>query len=471
MRRAAGFLIVLWLAACTPSLPDPATMSAVTAVPTLDTQNPEALCQAADEYKGRNWALTIDALEALMALRVVCTGGEAIDSRLYEAYLGYGTELEANHKLDAALRAYQTALSYDQQGQEAAARLARLQVATPVPPEQCEPSVAAEAIQTLQPYTPTEGSFIRIQDTSFVLEDVRYPVYGVNYYPREYPFGKFLTETPIEVFAAELDIIQPAGINTLRLFLRFQDLFTCPGNGAIPVPANFQRLDTMIQTAAQKGFRLILVLNADPDLAAYPLYDNPPHLIEQTRFLVQRYRTEPAILAWDVRDQGDLDYRSGDFSQEDVLTWVAETTRLIHQNDPNHPVTAGWWEEAQVTAPLVDFVSFHHYGEYEPLRQYIAILRDNVRDKPILLASIGYSTHTLDEIAQRNLLFQGLEEISNNRLAGWVIYLAFDFPRTLTCTPPDCPGEEREINRYGLWNTSYFPKLSVDAVKRVTGTP
>ncbi|MCA9913619.1 MAG: hypothetical protein KC496_09735, partial [Anaerolineae bacterium] len=81
----------------------------------------------------------------------------------------------------------------------------------------------------------------------------------------------------------------------------------------------------------------------------------------------------------------------------------------------------------------------------------------------------GYSTYSLDETSQRNLLYQTFEEVRHNDLMGWMVYMAFDYPRTVTCTPPDCPGEAQPINHYGLWNTSYFPKLAVDAVERVTG--
>ncbi|MCU0511993.1 MAG: glycoside hydrolase family 5 protein [Anaerolineae bacterium] len=469
MKRLLPGLCLLLLCACAPQLPDPAALTFVTAIPTPDRSSPAALCRLAEDQSGRDWLPVIEALEALRALETLCDDGATIESRLYVAYLGYGTALEQAGNLSAALTAYQQALQVNPLGTEAASRLERLQVATPAPPPGCEPAVVTAALQALPAYRPTAGSFVRLQESSFVLNNARYPVYGVNYYPREYPFGLFLTRTPLPVIEAEFDIIQRSGINTLRIFLRYQDLFICPGNGAVPIAAHFQRLDGILQAAAARGLRVIVVLHHDPDLTLYPLYRQPDHIAEQTRFIVARYRQEPAVLAWDVRDRGDVDYREGAFTPVEVLTWLAQTVRLIRATDPNHPITAGWWQNAEVTAPLVDFVSFQHYGEYEPLRQYIAILRDTVPNKPILLTSIGYSTHLLDEIAQRNLLFQSFEEVSSNRLAGWLIYMAFDYPRTVTCIPPDCPGEERDINRYGIWNTSYFPKLAVDAVQRITG--
>jgi len=295
-----------------------------------------------------------------------------------------------------------------------------------------------------------------------------YFVYGVNYYPRNTPFERFLTETDVEVMDAELDIVVESGINTLRIFLRFDDLFICPGNGAVPNIETISRLDQMIQRAISKGFRLIPVLHHDPDLIDFRLYQNHDHTSHQLRFILQRYQDEPGILMWDLRDKGDLDYLEGDFQSADVLGWLAQSAQITHEFAPRHLITASWLVDVEATIPIVDVVSFQHFGEYEELRQRVAVLRD-ATDKPILLSAIGYSTNLVDETAQRNLLFQSFEEVSNNNLAGWMIYMAFDYPLNVTCVEPNCPGEPQPINFYGIWNTSYFPKLTVDAVERVTG--
>ncbi|MDQ7035451.1 MAG: cellulase family glycosylhydrolase [Anaerolineae bacterium] len=259
-----------------------------------------------------------------------------------------------------------------------------------------------------------------------------------------------------------------SGINTLRIFLYNTDLFICPDTNAIPITENVARLDGVIRLAAEHNLRLIVVLNNDPDLLYHPLYSNPDSVQMQTRFIIERYHNEATILAWDIRDRGDVDYRDDNFTREQVLTWVAETAIFIREIDPNHLVTAGWWNNALDTAPLVDFVSFQFYGEYADFRQEIANLRASA-GKPILLSAIGYSTFALDEIAQRNLLFQAFEEVAQNDLLGWIVYMAFDYPRTLTCIEPDCPGSGQAIDHYGIWNTSYFRKFAVDAVEIMTG--
>lgn len=468
IRLCSLSLICFFLFACTPELPDRVDVQVVTAVPTLNMNDGAALCEAVTTHWGRDWVTVIRALEGLNDLNVVCADGLTINGRLYAAHLAYGTLLERNGRQDEAIIAYRAALVYNPQGEQAARRLRAFNVLTPAPPTRCEPGLVAAASRDLSDYTPREGEFVRVAGQQLFIDDAPYIVYGVNYYPRNTPFQRFLTETPLNVVEAELDIIARAGLNTLRIFVRYDEMFICPGNGAVPVADVVNRLDGIIHAAADRGFRLIVVLHHEPDLVIHPLYETPDYILEQTRFIVERYRDEPTIIAWDLRDSGDADYRSGEFSREQVLLWLFNMAAYVRQIDSSHLITAGWREDAEATAPAVDFVSFQYYEDIEPFRQRVAVMRSQTT-RPILLTAVGYSTHTMDETAQRNLLFQILEATEVNGLVGWNVWMAFDYPLSVTCVEPDCPAPDAAINHYGLWNTSYFPKLALDAVMRFTG--
>lgn len=326
---------------------------------------------------------------------------------------------------------------------------------TPIAIEAIQIKKCSQADQTLPTYEPTSLSWISIRGTQFELDGNLFEVRGLNYYPRLAPFERFFPEMNIAIIKKELEVIQPIGINSLRIFLTVQDLFVCD---AIPNLENFQKLDELIKLIAESNFRLIIVLNRFGD-------NYQPMSHEQAKFIANRYQDEPAIILWDILDRGDLAYELS--SQVEILTELADLILALRQADPNHLITAGWWEQALDTEPLVDIVSFQHYGEYEPLRQSIANIRSQT-GKPILLTAIGYSTFNLDETAQRNLLYQAFEEVRSNRMAGWMIYMAFDYPSSVTCIEPDCPAKPSDINFFGIWNTSYFPKLAVDAVKRIS---
>lgn len=318
------------------------------------------------------------------------------------------------------------------------------------------PTCDAEAVE-LEEYQPSNSAWIQTSGSRLIQGDQPFEVIGVNFYPRLAPFEHFLVNTNLDVLQQELDVITPSGINALRIFIDLSQLFACDFQ-AIPVLERFDLLDGIIQTIASNNLHVIVVLHQKiNDLAQFNW--------DQVQFVVERYQHEPAILAWDILDKGDRFYIAG--LSDDVLVWLANGILAIREVDANHLVTAGWETHAVDTIPLVDIVSFQHFGDYQPLRQEIANLKSQTT-KPILLTAVGYSTYELDETAQRNLLYQAFEEARNNQLAGWLVYMAFDYPTSVTCMEPDCPAPPQAINFYGIWNTSYFPKLAVDAVKRTT---
>lgn len=454
-----------------PPPPRPPDLQAITSVATIDMSNPDVLCDLVTEKWEQDWPGVLQALESLVAMDATCNSpGFVIEDRFYTAYMGYGTLLEARGRQAEAINAYQQALTYDFDGQEAVARLRALDVFTPEPPPGCAPDVVNGFFRTLPQYTPTDGAFVAIQDDQFTLSGQPYPVYGINYYPRDYPFERFLTQMNVESIDFELEIMQASGINTLRIFLRHEDLFTCFGNGAVPIASNIARLDDFVQQVATRNFKLILVLNDAPDLVVFPLYDSPTHTMQQMAFLATRYRDEPAIMAYDLRDNAQLDY-TGDsmqFTRPEVLTWLVEAAQLMREQAPNHLITAGWGDDSESTVPFVDFVSFQHWGEVEALRQEIAVLKA-ATTRPIVLTAFGYNTFDMDELGQRQAIQRAIEATRQNNLAGWLIWTAFDYPLNVLCTEPDCPAVDSARNRYGLWNTSYFPKRALDAVHLVTG--
>ncbi|MDX2078700.1 MAG: cellulase family glycosylhydrolase [bacterium] len=339
--------------------------------------------------------------------------------------------------------------------------------ATPLALERCTADSIDRALALIPDYSPSTGAFITIQNGTFWQSDRPYPIYGINYYPRDYPNHRFLTETDVPAIDFELDLMRVHGLNTLRIFIRYDDLFACEANGTIPRPDNLARLDQFIQLAGVRGYKLIIVLHHDPNWAEYPLYDMPPHITAQTEFIAKRYADEPIIMAYDIRDGGDADYRT--YRKTAVLRWLEMMGALIKANAPNQLITASWIEDAQDTAGYVDFISFQHFGDIDSLRQKIAILKNIAGEKPILPSAVGYATYELDELGQRENVYRAIEAIQQNALAGWVIWTAFDYPLTAICQDPNCPAEDGPANRFGIWNTSYFPKRALDAIRLATG--
>ena len=318
---------------------------------------------------------------------------------------------------------------------------------TPPALDTCSDAEISEALDALPAYEPTETSaYVTHSNRQFTIDSDVFYAKGVNYYPSRYPWRRFLTESDLTAVEEELNLLRDTHLNTLRIFLWNEALFTCPGSGAVPIADNFRRLDGIIQLAAQYGFRLIVTLNDLADLQDYPLHDNPAYVQAQTTFIVERYRNEAAILAWDLRNEGDIDYGTistvpAKATREAVLNWLGETASLVRSLDSQHMITAGWLYDNEATIPYVNFVSFHHWiGEAEAYERILNL--QEATDKPILLQEFGYSTQRMDEASQARTIGEVIDVVEKTHIAGWLIWTAFDFPTDATCVPPNCPSPD-----------------------------
>jgi endo-1,4-beta-mannosidase len=321
-------------------------------------------------------------------------------------------------------------------------------------------------------YHPGGGAFVALDADGFVIGGQRFVARGINYYPARSPWQRFHA-TSLPAIERDFAALKDAHVNTVRLFLWHEPMFVCPGHGAVPDPAAFDWLDALLRLASAYGFRVILTLNHLPDLAAQPLYTDQAEALAQTAYIVTRYRDEPAILAWDLRDAGDTDYTSlGDmpapFTRAQVLDWLARTAAAVREIDPNHMITAGWANDSEATISLVDVVSFQRFGDAETLRQRVAALRA-LTDKPLLLIAFGYSTLAIRDTEQAQQLRAAVRAAEGDRLAGWLVWTMYDFPTDVTCWPEPCASLDDARHHYGLWRADGSRKPAANALETLAG--
>lgn len=94
---------------------------------------------------------------------------------------------------------------------------------------------------------------------------------------------------------------------------------------------------------------------------------------ERARGEVLKYKDHPALLAWIIGNELNLEY-----SNSKVYDAVNDISKMIHELDPNHPTTttvAGLNEQAlkdlQQRATDLDFFSFQAYGQMALLREFV----------------------------------------------------------------------------------------------------
>jgi Glycosyl hydrolases family 2, TIM barrel domain len=94
--------------------------------------------------------------------------------------------------------------------------------------------------------------------------------------------------------------------------------------------------DVLLDKAQRQGLTVMMGLWMKPPYEKFDYYDPEAVAIQQQEVYRQvlRYKNHPALLMWNLGNE--LDNHVGDLK---VFQVVNETVRMIHQLDPNHPVT------------------------------------------------------------------------------------------------------------------------------------
>lgn len=415
-----------------------------------------ATCGDLDRVWG-DWLTTIDVLNRLIDAGQSC-GPEPLSSKLYAAHFNFAAALETQGDTERAIKQYRGAFRLDPHRADALKALARLGGLPAPTPSPCDPVDVGLAAPATEPAA-DPVQFAKISGPNLTLDSEPYHIKGVNYYPRHAPWERFLAQANLAEVATELDTIRAAGFNTIRIFLWHDPLFSCTGGQTVPDAALFNKIDQILAMSAQRDLKVVVTLNDLPDLYIAPLYDHTPYDDAETAYIVRRYQSSPAILAWDLRNEGDLDYITRGavlprFTQEQVLGWLGHISEIVRKNDPNHLVTAGWWGDPTVTDPYVDFLSFHHWGRADLMEPRIVEYRKH-SSKPMLLEEFGYAYRGTDDSTGQAVLLGDVARLADSdNLVGWMVWTAFDFE--------PAPGREANYETFfGLWTLDLAPKAAL----------
>ncbi len=265
----------------------------------------------------------------------------------------------------------------------------------------------------------------QIQDQGFVLNHQPFWVQGVNYYPQDTPWSLFWTQFESETIAADLERVQTLGFNTIRIFVPFAQF-----GGAKVKPQYLEKLLKLLDLAEQNHLYVIVTL-----FDFYSDYDQIEPASRHLKTLLTGVGKHPALLAWDLKNEGDLDYQQ---NSARILNWLAEMSKIAHQTSPDQWITAGWASPDTVldTAPFVDFLSFHYYGREQVLDAAIQKIQASSQ-QPLVMSEFGYHTwpqnpkdpHIPEN--QFNYFNAVLAASLKNQLAGQMVWALYDFPAKL----------------------------------------
>lgn len=206
--------------------------------------------------------------------------------------------------------------------------------------------------------------------------------------------------------------------------------------------------------------------------------------IKFVRYMVNRFKTSPAILAWDLGNECNCMGEATDKNQ--TYVWVSTITNVIKREDNIRPVVSGmhslvpdttWNPEDQ--GEILDVLCTHPYplftphcatdplNEYKPALQATAETRmyEDIGNVPAFAEEMG----TLgDMVASRRIaadyLRSSLWSLWANNCKGFMWWCANEQSR-LTNTPYDWENIEREL---GFFDIDGNPKPVLDEISKFT---
>ncbi|MGO8745937.1 MAG: cellulase family glycosylhydrolase [Thermoguttaceae bacterium] len=229
-------------------------------------------------------------------------------------------------------------------------------------------------------------------------------VRGVNYFPRETPWGGMWTKTPAEVWRRDMELAASLGANMVRTFVQFAPDVEQAGlvqADGTPTALYLDKIDALLDAAWIHGIRAILCLEFNQKWLAAP--DAGARWKRAISTIVAKYRNDGRVLLWDLMNEPEDDAKWTDAKWTDATrAYLRDALPLVRQLDPNHPTTVGltWRIDRLATVGLPDVLQYHEYCSKKHLfeigpdrvSQTIAGQRKSGGGRPLLIGEFGMST-------------------------------------------------------------------------------
>ncbi len=224
----------------------------------------------------------------------------------------------------------------------------------------------------------------QVKGRSVYLRDSLYSIKGINYYPKETPWDMYGDEFDIQVIERDFELIRSANLNTVRIFIPYEGF----GKNKL-VENKLEKLEKVLNVAEAQQLKVILTFfDFYGDYSVLGWTQTHSH----ARKLLKRFKDHPAIMAFDIKNEPDLDF---DNRGKDLVTnWLRYTIDQFRRVVPGKLVTIGWAkpENAHLLKEEVDMISFHYYGDPSDFENIYTRLSSKI-SKPLILEEFGISSY------------------------------------------------------------------------------
>ena len=260
---------------------------------------------------------------------------------------------------------------------------------------------------------------------------------GINYYPQANPWNMFGDAYSTDTIAKDFKIIKDAGLNSVRLFVQYEDFGKANVN-----PKKLEKLIKTLDIAEAENLKVVLTLfDFFGDYSVMNWTLNQRH----AEAIVEAVKDHNALIAWDIKNEPNLDFESR--GKETVIAWLENMIDLVKELDNKHPVTIGWsnTQSASILKDKVDIVSFHYYEDLSKLDATIKTMKKDIPNKPLVLQEFGISSYSgfwkpfgssKEDQANYHKKIQEIIAANNLQFMSWTLYDFTEVPKDVVGSRP-----------------------------------
>jgi hypothetical protein len=377
------------------------------------------------ERQGRDWAAFPKAKPS--SAHYFAETGHAIDPRFWGYWSNHGLEFDGRPGASVAESLALFGLPLSEAAPEASPADGRMYLTQwferarfELHPENPAPydvllGLLSRELAVAAPAALPPGGFVQADGGQLTRLGQVVRIKGVNYYPQWRPWNPMWRNWDGPQAARELRLARDQlGVNAVRVMLPYNFSGKKTGDGQVPAEL-IGRLREMAQIAGSLDMRLIVTLFDFYKNFASGGSSGERENLDYLRKLLGAFAGDDRILAWDLHNEPDHYDRWKDGEQASVLSWLARMADEVHRLAPNHLVTVGMGDYANLLVPgpdgrrpidYSDIVSVHLYDAGAAQRA-LATVRAGT-GKPILVEEFGWPTgprcvRNYDEATQERL--------------------------------------------------------------------
>jgi endo-1,4-beta-mannosidase len=298
----------------------------------------------------------------------------------------------------------------------------------------------------------------KVVDKKILYNNTEFVIKGINYYPKNTAWDTFGELFNKETIARDFDILKKAKLNSIRIFIQYDDF----GQADIK-PEKLEKLKTLLDLAQEKNLKVIVTLfdfYSDYTLQNWTLTHRHADKI------VSAFKNHKAIIAWDIKNEPDLDFENRE--ESNVINWLQHMITVVKEADPNHLITIGWSNatEAAKLEDQVDFVSYHFYNSIDDFENENQTL-DKITKKPIVVGEFGIPSYKgfwngwLGENENGQAQYhQKIQTVFKKNKIAFMSWTLYDFPNVPNQVAGKWPWQKLRQKKFGFIDEKGRRKLA-----------